>query len=322
MPLLKSNYKAPFLFRSAHFSTIYASLLRKVKIEVFKRERVELSDGDFLDLDWCYAKNGNYRQLMIVTHGLAGSADRPYMLGMAKAFSEKGFDVALINFRSCSGETNRLFRSYNAGATEDLKEVIDLCLQKKKYEKIVLSGFSLGGNLLLKYLGETENLPKEIKAAVAVSVPSDLGASLKELDKQKNYLYSRRFLKKLKNQLYERQQLFPKKIDKINIAACNSLLAIDELYTSKAHGYKDAADYYEKCSSLQFLPNISIPTLLINAKNDSFLSESSHPLGIAKNSEFLHLEMPEYGGHVGFFRKEDFTIMKNGHWSFAASFRL
>ncbi|MDT0691882.1 alpha/beta fold hydrolase [Salegentibacter sp. F188] len=320
MPILKSTYKAPFLFRSAHFSTIYASLLRKVNISVSERERVEISDGDFLDLDWRYAKNGNYRQLMIVTHGLAGSADRPYMLGMAKAFSEKGFDVALINFRSCSGEINRLFRSYNAGATEDLREVIDFCLQKKKYDKIVLSGFSLGGNLLLKYLGETENLPKEIKAAVAVSVPSDLGASLRELDKHKNFLYSRRFLKKLKNQLYERQKLFPKKIDRNDIAACNSLLAIDELYTSKAHGYKSAADYYKKCSSLQFLSNIGIPTLLINAKNDSFLSKSSYPVEIAKNSKFLYLEVPKHGGHVGFFQKGELYYHEERAVDFCCNF--
>jgi predicted alpha/beta-fold hydrolase len=225
-----------------------------------------------------------------------------------------------MNFRSCSGEVNRLFRSYNAGATEDLEEVIQFCLQKKKYDKMVLSGFSLGGNLLLKYLGETQFLPKEIKAAVAVSVPSDLGASLKELAKHKNYLYSRRFLKKLKNQLYERQALFPKEIEKNEIAACNSLLAIDELYTSKAHGYKDAADYYQKCSSLQFLPNIGIPTLLINARNDSFLSESSYPLEIAKNSELLHLEMPEHGGHVGFIQKGELYYHEDRALEFCCEF--
>ncbi|WP_373059638.1 YheT family hydrolase [Zunongwangia sp. H14] len=303
MPILDSSYHSPLIFRSAHLSTIYAALLRKVDFRISKRERLELSDGDFLDLDWCYPLNKNTEKLLIVTHGLAGNAQRPYMLGMAKSFTEKGWDVALMNFRSCSGELNRLYRSYNAGATEDLEEVVTHALKKNKYRHISLAGFSLGGNLLLKYLGERNTVPTEVKSAMAVSVPCDLGASLKELNKNHNFLYSRRFLKNLKEQLYERHLAFPGEIDKNDIASCNSLLAVDELYTSKAHGYKDAAEYYKKCSCLQFLPHIKIPTLLINAENDSFLSPNSYPVKTAKNSSFLYLEIPKYGGHVGFIQK-------------------
>ncbi|MDT0676442.1 YheT family hydrolase [Autumnicola musiva] len=303
MPVLKSNYKAPLPFQNAHLATIYAAMLRKVKLEINRRERLELADGDFLDLDWCYAENIHSDKLLIVTHGLAGNALRPYMLGIAKAFTEKGWNVALLNFRSCSGEINRLYRSYNAGATEDLAEVIQFAIQKKNYKKIALAGFSLGANLLLKYLGEPGEIPKEIQSAVAVSVPCDLGASLKELNKSTNSIYSKRFQKNLKKQLFERQLLFPQEISKEEITACNSLRAIDELYTSRAHGYQNAAEYYEKCSCLGFLSNISIPSLIINAKNDSFLSSNSYPVEIAENSDMLYLEIPRYGGHVGFIQK-------------------
>ncbi|MGA9325758.1 MAG: alpha/beta fold hydrolase [Salegentibacter sp.] len=302
MPLLKSTYNAPRLFRNAHLSTIYAATLRKVNFATQERERLELPDSDFLDLDWSFSERKSSR-LLILMHGLAGSAQRPYMLGMSKIFTENGWDTAAMNFRSCSGELNRLFRSYNGGATEDLEAVVKHVLEKKKYKEIAIAGFSLGGNLLMKYLGENRELPAEIKAAVAVSTPCDLGASLEELNKSRNFIYSKRFEKNLKDELYQRQLAFPDQIEKQEIANCNSLLAIDELYTSKAHGYKSAQDYYEKCSCLQFLPNIRIPSLIINAENDSFLSANSYPVEIAEKSQHLHLEIPTHGGHVGFIRR-------------------
>lgn len=302
MPVLKSTYEAPGIFRNAHLATIYAATLRRINFRPQQRERLELPDSDFLDLDWSFSEEKT-NQLLILMHGLAGNAQRPYMLGMAKTFTENGWDTAAMNFRSCSGEINRLYRSYNAGATEDLEAVIEHILEKDKYSEIAIVGFSLGGNLLLKYLGENDRLPGEVKAAVAVSTPCDLGASLEELNQTRNFLYSKRFERNLKAQLYERQMAFPEELDKKEISSCNSLLAIDELYTSKAHGYENARDYYEKCSCLQFLENIRIPSLLINAENDSFLSRNSYPIEVAKSSEYLHLEIPKYGGHVGFIRR-------------------
>lgn len=301
MPVIGSNYTAPPLFKNAHIATIYAATLRKVNFKSEKRERLELNDGDFLDLDWAFSKTES-KKLIIAMHGLAGNANRPYMLGMGKIFTENNWDYCGMNFRSCSGEINRLYRSYNAGATEDLEEVLAHIFSKNKYDQIALVGFSLGGNLLLKYLGERHELPSKIKVAVAVSTPCDLGASLEALNLPKNKLYTTRFEKNLKNQLFERQLAFPKELEKQQISACNSLLAIDELYTSRAHGYASAAEYYEKCSCLQFLPNIKIPTLLLNAENDSFLTSASFPKKIAEKSSFLHLEIPKHGGHVGFIQ--------------------
>ncbi|SKB49804.1 hypothetical protein SAMN05660776_1420 [Salegentibacter holothuriorum] len=301
MPILKTKYKASGIFKNPHVSSIYAATLRKVDFSFNTTDRIELSDGDFLDLERGFYSPKN-NKVIILLHGLAGNANRPYMLGMAKQFQQHGWDVVSMNFRSCSGEMNRLYRSYHGGATEDLQAVIKYLQQENQYKEINLIGFSLGGNLLLKYLGEQATIPSEIKSAVAISTPCDLGASLEELNKIHNFLYSKRFLKNLKKELQLRQTHFPEKISKKEITQCNSLLAIDELYTSKAHGFKNASDYYKKCSCIGFLPNITTPTLLINAKNDSFLSPNSYPTEIARNSEFLHLETPKHGGHVGYIQ--------------------
>ncbi len=316
MPIVENSYTPQFLFKNYHFSTIYASMLRKVEGIEQERERLDLKDGDFLDLDWSYSKTPGSKKVLITLHGLEGNAQRPYILGMARKFIDNGWDVASMNLRSCSGELNNLYRSYNAGATEDLDEVISFILKKNKYKEIALVGFSLGGNLMLKYLGEGRRIPAEVKAAVAISTPCDLHQSLKKLEEPKNWLYSQRFVKKLKKQLYQRTKKFPDKLKEEQIAACKSLYDIDELYTGKAHGFKSALDYYEKNSSLQFLPDIKIPILIINAKNDEFLSKNSSPVEIARKSENIFLETPAYGGHVGFLQKNEETYSEERAFEF------
>lgn len=308
MPLLKSNYQAPFIFRNYHLSTIYASLFRKVPEISRTRERIELQDGDFLDLDWSFSSRGTSQKLQIILHGLEGNSSRPYVVGMASHFNQAGWDVAAINLRGCSGEINRLYRSYNAGASEDLREVINNIIKKKKYDKLSLTGFSLGGNLILKYLGEEKEIPPQLMAAVAISTPCDLYLSLKKLEEPRNFFYSRRFVKKLKQQLLKRSTFFPDDIKKEEINRCNTLYAIDDLYTGKAHGFQNALDYYEKSSALNFIPTITIPTLLLNARNDAFLSPNSSPVDLAEGHPFFYLEMPEYGGHVGFLQHKRTTF--------------
>ncbi|WP_311196122.1 alpha/beta fold hydrolase [Antarcticibacterium sp. 1MA-6-2] len=199
-----------------------------------------------------------------------------------------------------------MIKSYNAGATEDLEEVISYIL-KENFQQLALTGFSLGGNLMLKYLGERTEFPPELKAAVAVSTPCNLHKSLLELDKPQNWIYSKRFVAKLKQQLYLRESRYPANISKSDIDSCNNLFSIDDLYTGKAHGFKDALDYYEKNSALQFIPHIKIPTLLINAKNDGFLSKDSSPVELARVNPWFHLEMPDHGGHVAFLQNKNET---------------
>ncbi|MEG9327630.1 hypothetical protein SAMN04488034_101616 [Salinimicrobium catena] len=300
MPLERSTYQPSGIYKVADVNTIYAATLRKVELKPYERERISLEDGDFLDLDWSFAEGSQNKKLVIILHGLAGSSDRPYMKGMARIFSRNDWDAVAMNFRGCSEELNRHFKSYHGGATDDLQEVINHILKTRKYEVIGIIGFSLGGNVVLKYLGENRKIPTEIKAAVTVSVPCDLAGSLGEIGRPRNFVYSKRFELKLKSQLLSRARKFPDQLTKKEVEACNSLRDIDELYTSKAHGFENAEEYYRKSSSLHFLENIHLPTLLINARDDSFLCNSSYPTGIAEASEFLHLEVPDHGGHVGF----------------------
>jgi len=306
MPLISSSYNPPFLFKNGHYSTIYAGIIRKINNLEQKRERIDLPDGDFLDLDWSFA-NIPTKKVAILIHGLEGNAQRAYIAGSAKEFNAYDYDVCAINLRTCSGEANRLFRSYHSGATEDLDAVIQHILESKKYSKIYLKGFSLGGNLALKYLGEGRNIPKEIKGAVGISVPCDLHSSCKELLKPKNFPYAMRFKKNLVAKLKEKQKQFSDKISNDDIMKIVTLKDFDDIYTSRAHGFDDALDYYRKCSCLQFLPNIKIPSLIINAENDFFFGTECYPEKEAQQNKKLFLEVPKYGGHVGFIGPKNIT---------------
>jgi hypothetical protein len=283
---------------------VYSGILRRVNGVDQQRERITLPDGDFLDLDWSYAAESTLK-LVIILHGLEGDAQRPYMTGAAKLFNNNNVDAVCVNFRGCSGEVNLKFRSYHSGETEDLNSVIQHIILTKQYSEIYINGFSLGGNVTLKYLGENPNIPEEIKGAVTVSVPCFLRGSSVELHKFKNVLYHDRFKKYLKNKLKIKQNLFPDKVSVSDIRGIKTLKDFDDVYTSKAHGFEDALDYYQKCSSLQFLSNIKIPTLIINAKNDSFLSPECYPVDAARSNPYLNLEIPDYGGHVGFWDRKN-----------------
>jgi predicted alpha/beta-fold hydrolase len=304
MPILESTYKAPYFFRKGFVSTVYSGLIRKVKGVKQQRERITLSDGDFLDLDWSYAIEKS-NKVIILLHGLEGNAQRPYMTGAAKLFNENGIDAISVNFRGCSGELNRNYYSYHSGATDDLHEVINHVINQKGYTEIHLKGISLGANIILKYLGERDTVQKEVKAAIAVSVPCYLQGSAKELHAFKNILFHDRFKKHLLRSLKLKQAKFPQRLSIEELNAIKTLNDFDNTYTSKAHGFIDALDYYEKSSSLQFLPNIKTPTLIINALNDSFLSAECYPVKAAKENPNLFLEMPKYGGHAGFVEKKN-----------------
>ena len=294
------------MFKNGHFSTVYAGILRKIVNIQQIRERFELQDGDFLDLDWSFCGKSTEKVVLLI-HGLEGNAQRAYITGSAKQFNSNGYDACAINLRSCSGEVNRLYRSYHSGATEDLEAVVAHILRTKSYTEIYLQGFSLGGNLILKYLGEGRTIPKEVKAAVAISVPCSLHSSLQQLLMPKNLLYAIRFKKHLVQKLRSKQQLFPDKISDIDINNVVTLKDFDDIYTSRAHGFSDALDYYEQCSCLQFLKNIKIPTLVINARDDSFLGPECYPIKEAEQNAKLYLEIPKYGGHVGFFGTDNIT---------------
>ncbi|SRX72789.1 YheT family hydrolase [Aequorivita antarctica] len=299
MPLIKSNYKPLFPFKNGHFSTIYSAKLRPSPNLVQQRERLQLPDGDFMDIDWSFA-NKPSRKVAILLHGLEGNAQRTYMKGQARILNQNGWDAAAVNFRGCSGEDNLSYQSYNAGKTDDLEAIINHILKKDKYTEITLVGFSLGGNLLLKYLGERESFPKEIKKAVAISTPLSLKGSLESLNEFSNWVYRNSFLFDLRKKYKTKMKDFPEKMTASDYKKITSLLEFDNIYTAPAHGFKDALDYYEKNSSLQFLPNIQIPVFILNSENDSFLSSECYPTELVSTMKNLHLEIPKYGGHVGF----------------------
>lgn len=299
MPFIKSDYKPSYFFRNGYFSTMYSAKLRPSISLIQKRERITLPDGDFLDIDWSHSKSTT-NKVAVVLHGLEGSAQRNYIKGVAKLLANNKWDIAAMNFRGCSGEDNLSYQSYHSGKTDDLQEVISNILEKDRYAKIVLVGFSLGANLLLKYLGERDDVPHQIKKAIAISVPTSLRGSLECLMQPNNMLYSKIFLYNLRKKYKLKMKSHPDKMTASDLNKIKTLIDFDDIYTSKAHGFKDAYDYYEKNSSNQFLPNIKIPTLLLNAKNDSFLNKDCYPVEVSENSKNLFLETPLYGGHVGF----------------------
>lgn len=299
MSLIKSNYRPNFPFRNGHFSTIYSSKLRPSPDLVSNRERLNLSDGDFLDIDWSWPHQPSTK-IAIVLHGLEGNAQRTYVKGQAKTLINNGWNVAAVNFRGCSGQPNFSYQSYNAGKTDDLQDVIGFILKKNQFDEIALLGFSLGGNLLLKYLGERDVFPKEIKKAVAISTPLSLRGSLEALNGFENWVYRKSFLINLKKKYKSKMIDFPEMTSASNYRKITSLLQFDNIYTAPAHGFRDAYDYYDKNSSLQFLPNIKIPVYILNAQNDSFLSSECYPIKLASKMKNIHLEIPKYGGHVGF----------------------
>jgi uncharacterized protein len=299
------SYRRPTALFNRHLETIYPSLFRKPKFFEAQRERITTPDHDFLDMDWY--QNGSSK-LVIISHGLEGNSRRGYVLGMTRAFLQRGYDVLTWNYRGCSEELNRQPRFYHSGATDDLHTVVESVLEKDVYKNISLIGFSLGGNLTLKYLGEDYSSVKSIKQAVAISVPMDLGSSSDVLGRSVNWLYTKRFLISLKKKVVSKAQVVDLPIV-VDLDLVSSLREFDDCVTAPLHGFKDAADYYERNSSLPYLPKISCPTLILNAKNDPFLSPQCYPEGIANLA--IKTLYPAHGGHVGFT-----MFNKNGlYWS-------
>jgi len=280
--------------------TIYPALFRKVKnVPPATQEQISTPDGDFLDIFWRKQKS---RKIVIIQHGLEGDAHRPYVTGMAKHFFENGFDTLTWNFRGCGEELNKTARFYHSGATDDLDLVVNQAITS--YDEIYLVGFSLGGNLTLKYLGEAERSPK-IKAAVAVSAPLDLDAGVDKLHGLNGLIYEKRFIRNLRKKVIRKNQLMPEAISTKQLKKVKTLRDFDDYYTAPLHGFKDATDYYARCGSNFFLKNIQTKTLILNAINDPILSKESFDHSLTKDLKFVTMETTDHGGHVGFISKNE-----------------
>lgn len=310
MPIVDSNYHKPIWLPERHAETIVPALFRKVKGVHYDRERIGTFDRDFLDLDWSRVGSS---KLVIISHGLEGNSYQEYILGMVKAINKANWDVLAWNFRSCSGEMNNKVRFYRADSTEDLDWVIKHAQKIGKYDEIALIGFSLGGCLSLKLLGELgSSATSRISKAIAFSVPCDLIACVKALSFGFNrFIYLRRFLTMLKNKLVLKIRQFPDLLSYLDVNKIRRFEDFDTYFTAPLYGFKDAYDYYERSSCKKNIPNIRVPTLIVNARNDPFLHPDCQPILECQENSWVNLEMPKEGGHVGFM----LSTINGPYWS-------
>lgn len=301
---LDSDYVAPWWLPGGHLQTIYARALAHNYRVGFRRERWITPDDDFIDLDWL-AGHGNGRNLVVLFHGLEGGSQSHYALALMEKVRANGWRGVVPHFRGCSGEANRLLRSYHSGDSREIDWILRRLKAANPSSRICVVAVSLGGNMMLKWLGEEgEGAAEVIERAVAVSTPLDLVAAAGALDFGVNrILYTRYFLRSLRPRALAKIAAHELAIDAQTIRASRTFRQFDNIFTAPIHGFKDANDYWTRCSSKPWLKNIQVPTLLINARNDPFLPESALPT-VEDVSDFVTRDFPRSGGHVGFVTGE------------------
>ncbi len=308
MPVIESSYQPSFYFRNGHVSTLVPSVFRKVPEVKYVRERLTLEDDDFLDLDWSRADG---KKLIILSHGLEGSSERSYIRGVVRYMNAAGWDALAWNCRSCSGEMNKLPRFYHHADTVDLGAVINHVLHHYDYPEIFLAGFSMGGSMILNYLGEYgDQVDSRIPGAAVFSVPVKMRSSVDALARRENRIYRNRFLKKLEQKIRLKEKMFPDVISADQWETILHFPDFDNRYTAPLHGFRDADDFYETASALYRLKDIRRPVLLVNALNDPFLGEECYPFDLCRELDHVYFEAPRYGGHVGFPLRKGLTYME------------
>ncbi|MEW8028035.1 MAG: hydrolase [Candidatus Thiodiazotropha sp.] len=292
--LIISEFKPAWWLTSPHLQTIWPSLFRHRPLLQFRWERIELYDGDFIDLAWHESEG----PLVMLIHGLEGSLESHYATTLISALSKAGFRCLFMHLRGCSGVPNRLQRSYHSGATEDLVEIIEF-LHKRGDVPQAIIGISLGGNLLLKYLGESGR-NSALKAAVAVSVPFNLESAVTRLEHGFSQVYNHHLLwKLLKSYTQKCRSRSFSVVEDIN--SIRTIYEFDDRITALQNGFVDAADYYHRCSCAQFLKHITTPTLILHARDDPFMQPKDVP-SLQDLGPGVSLELSDRGGHVGFVK--------------------
>jgi predicted alpha/beta-fold hydrolase len=292
----KANFKPAWWLPGGHLQTLWPALCRRqIKNILLRRERFELPDGDFVDLDWVGSGNG---PIVLILHGLEGSIDSSYAKGMLQAIQQRGWRGVFMHFRGCSEELNRCPRGYHSGDTQDVAAVMAAIQQREPGVQLAAVGFSLGGNVLLKWLGELAT-PHFLRAAVAISVPFELKKTVERVQQGFSRVYEMHFLRSLRNKFQTKFALQASSIKLPHFNKLKSLYEFDDQVTAPLHGFCNAEDYYTQSSSRQYLSRIKIPTLLLQSKDDPFMTPDILP----KQSELssaVTLELTEKGGHVGF----------------------
>lgn len=296
-------YRAPIWLPGGHLQTIYPAAFAAAPMVQYRRERWELDDGDFMDVDWLdtYQAIRNSLPIVVLFHGLEGNSQSHYALKLMSALQAKGWRGVVVHFRGCSGENNRLPRAYYAGDSTDIEMALKRIKQNAPEAPVYAVGVSLGGNALLKWLGESGESAKEmIHSAAAVSAPMDLAACGKALDSGLNRIfYVPRFLPSMRSKALDKARKFPGLLDEDKVSNAGTIREFDTYVTAKLHGFKNADDYWEKNAAKPWLQHIKVPTLILNAKNDPFIPSESLP-NSSEISTSVTLEISEEGGHVGF----------------------
>ena len=303
-----------FGMKNRHIQTIYQTFFRKTENLQFQIERFNLSDGDFLEAYW-HSTNQikTNTPIVIIFHGLAGSYKSPYIKGIMSALSNAGYNTVLMHFRSCAENVNLLPRSYHSGETADAVEFINALVLRFPHSKLLSVGFSLGGNMLLKLLGEMKD-KTPLAGSISVSPPMQLDICANAINKGVSKIYQRRLVKDLNKALVKKYAVNDMKsligIDKKDVKKLKTFWEFDATYTAPIHGFTSAQDYYTQCSSKQFLKDIHTPTLIIHSSDDPFMHKDILP-SKEELSKNVTLELSKYGGHVGFIEG---TFLKPKYW--------
>jgi predicted alpha/beta-fold hydrolase len=294
-------YSPAWWVPGGHLQTLWGKLFRKRIPAPTALERWDTPDGDFVELHRLSASEGSPR--LVLLHGLEGTVRSHYAQGLLGEARRRGWAADLLIFRSCGSEMNRTRRFYHSGETTDLAFVLDRIVAEFPGTPIALAGVSLGGNVLLKFLGERgDDLPSNVVAAAAISVPFDLSRSTERINQGFSNVYQRFFLTSLRRKALEKLATFPDLAERAKLAAVRTLADFDDVITAPIHGYRDAADYYRRASSLRFLSGIRLNTLLLSAIDDPMLPPDvlDEVRGVARTNPALHIEFVAKGGHAGF----------------------
>jgi predicted alpha/beta-fold hydrolase len=302
MTLARSSYLAPTWLPGGHAQTIVAAKLVPRPEVLYRRERLEAPDGDFVDLDFALPEPAQANApLLVLFHGLEGSSGSHYALALMRAAADRGWRGVVVHFRGCSGEPNRLPRAYHSGDSDEADWVLRRVHASYPGAALHAVGISLGGNVLAKWLGERAEDAAFVTAAASIGSPLDLVAGGEAISRGFNRLYTRMFLATLKPKVTEKLRRFPGLLDAQRLRAVRTMFDFDDFYTAPVHGYAGALDYWTRASGKPWLPGVQVPHLVLNALNDPFVPATSLPQP-GQVSRFVTLEQPAQGGHIGFPR--------------------
>lgn len=299
--IVASRFRPAWWARNRHLQTAYQNLLRRRPVLRVRRERLALDDGDFIDLDWLDAdsQTDSPGPIVLLLHGLEGSIESKYARGLMQSLARAGMRPVLMHFRGCSGEANRLRRGYHSGVSEDLQRVVDHLRRQKPDATLAAVGYSLGGNVLLKWLGE-RRADAELLTAVAVSVPFRLSLCARSINQGSSRIYNAFLMRRMRDSY--RRKFHTRDDAPFPLDALNSLKTFhdfDNAITAPLHGFENAEAYYQACSSIHYLRDIRVPTLILHALDDPFMTPEAVPTE-QELSPSVRLELSRHGGHVGF----------------------